>query len=137
MEEDKELDNFIRKSIKDIGLEKPTEGFTDLILSKIRANTQVSATFVYKPLISKTVWFLILLLVITIFLSVIFGQFEQETTWLWLTKLNDLASFNLFGKIPNLPISNTFVYGIVAVAFFVCIQTLILKKQIDKAYSFN
>lgn len=137
MEDDKNLDNFIRKSVKDIGLEKPTEGFTELILSKIQPSTQVSPAFVYEPLLSKKAWFLMLLIVAAIFVYVIYGQFEQETTWLWMAKLNDLASFNLFGKIPNIPISNTFVYGMLAVTFFVCIQILILKNRVDKAYNFN
>lgn len=137
MEENKKLDDFVRKSIKEVGLDNPSLDFTNLVMSKIQMDTERSAIFVHKPLLSKSTWFVIIAMVVAIFAYVIFGQPEQETTWLWFSKLNDLASFNLMGSMPNITISRTLTYGILAVTFFVWIQIFLLKKHIDKAYSLN
>lgn len=132
MEENKELDDFIKKSIQEVGLENPSEDFTNAIFSKIE--NQNSTTFVTKPLLSKYVWFGILTFVAAIFGFVIFGNMSMESTWGNAIQLNKLTSVNLSLKMPNLPFSNVFVYGLVAVAVFIWIQVLVLKKQLDKRY---
>ena len=132
MEEDKKLDSFIRKSIKELGLEKPSLQFTDVVLSKIQGNTSVSPTFVYKPLFSKSTWLIILTVVATIFVYLILDQSEIKTTWFSIAKLNQLASFNLFGKMPSLPISNTFVYGFLIFSFFAIVQVFMIKQRFNK-----
>lgn len=137
MEENKELDNFIRKSMHEVGLENPSLDFTNLVMSKIKVDTKRSPVFIYKPLFSKSTWFIIIAVVVAIFAYLIFGQPAVKTTWLSIAQLNKLASFNLMGKMPNIPVSNTFIYGILAVAFFVWVQILVLKKHFDKAYSHN
>jgi hypothetical protein len=137
MEENKELDAFIKKSIQEVGLDTPSLDFTNSVMSKIQIETERSAVFVHKPLFSKSTWFAIISMVIAIFAYVIFGQPEQETTWLWFSKLNDLASFNLMGSMPNIAVSRTLTYGILAVTFFVWVQIFLLKKHIDKSYSLN
>ena len=136
MEENKDLDDFIRRSVNEVGSENPSLNFTNLVMSKIKADTKRSSVFIYKPLFSKTTWFAIIAMVMAIFGSVIFGQHEQETTWLSVIQLNKLTSFNLFGNMPNFPVSSTFVYGILAVTIFIWVQIFILKKHFYKSYSF-
>lgn len=137
MEENKELDDFVRKSIQEVGLEEPSLDFTNLVMSKINSVTERSAVFEYKPLLSKPAWFVILSIVAAIFIYVILGQPEQESTWLWFSKVNRLTSFNVIGSMPNIEVSSTFLYGVLAVTFFVWIQIFLLKKHIYKTYSFN
>lgn len=137
MEENKELDDFIRKSINEVGLENPSEDFTNLVMSSIKVDSETSTVFKYQPLISKTTWFIIITLVAAIFAYVIFGQPNTKATWLSAIQLNKLSSFNLMGRMPSISVSNTFVYGILAVTFFVWIQILVLKKRVDKTYNFN
>ena len=67
MEENKELDDFIRRSIKAAGLEKPSVDFTDSVLSKIKLANEQESVMVTKPLFSKTTWFLILAAVVAVF----------------------------------------------------------------------
>jgi len=137
MEEDKKLDDFIRKSIKDIGLESPSVDFSDLIQAKILTNTNLSPHLTYKPLLPKTVWVFVVLFVAVIFAHAVFGQPELQTTWFSMAQLNKLASFNILGKIPIIPISSTLVYGILTFTIFVWVQILIIKKRVDKHYNFN
>jgi hypothetical protein len=137
MEENKELDDFIRKSVNQVGLEKPSVDFTNLVISKINANVARSSVFVHQPLFSTTTWFIIAAIVVAIFAYVIFGQTGQESTWNSIFQLNKLASFNLMGSIPKIPVSNTIFYGVLSVAFFGCLQIIVLKKRVDNAYKLN
>lgn len=137
MEENKELDDFLRKSIQEIGLDKPSLDFTSVVMSKINVEAERSVVFVHKPLFSTSTWFVVIAMVAAIFSYVIVGQSKKETTALWLSKLNNLTSFNLMAHMPEILVSNTFIYGILAVTFFVWVQIFLLKKHIDNAYSLH
>ncbi|MEP3208787.1 MAG: hypothetical protein ABJN95_06350 [Maribacter sp.] len=134
MEENKELDDFIRKSIKEAGLEKPAVDFTDAVLSKIRVANQNDSLLVAKPLLSKTTWFLTFAAVAAIFGYVLFSDSTTESTWLAAVKLNKLTSFNLSLNFPELSFSAAFIYGSIAIALFVWLQVFILKQRLDKRY---
>lgn len=132
MEDDKKLDDFIRKSIKEVGLDKPGKDFTSLVLSEIQVNGAASKSLVQKPLLSKSAWLVILMAVLTIFVYVIFNEPNLKSTWLSISKLNQLASFNLFGKIPSIHISKPFLYGFLTISFFGIVQVFLLKIRLDK-----
>lgn len=134
MEENKELDHFIRKSIKEAGLEKPSVGFTGSILSKIAVVNQNESALVIKPLLSKTTWFLILAAITVIFGYVLLSNSTTESTWLAAAKLNKLASFNHSLNMPELSFSTTFIYGSISIALCVWIQIFLLKQRLDKSY---
>ncbi len=132
MEENKELDNFIRKSIKEVGLEEPSVDFTDSVLSKIDVAKQKDSIQVTKPLFSKTTWFLTIAAVAALFGYVIFNSSNTESTWLAAAQLNKLTSYNLSLNIPELGFSTTFIYGSMTIALFVWIQVLLLKQRQNK-----
>jgi hypothetical protein len=134
MEENKELDNFIRKSIKEVGLEKPSLDFNDLVLSQLQKSTEKNTIFEHKPLLSKPVWFGIITTVIVIFAYALLGNPEIENIWFSISKLNQLTSFNLSGSVPNVEIPHTFVYGFLIFTFFVVLQVYMVKQRIDKRY---
>lgn len=134
MEENKELNDFVRKSIQEAGLENPSLDFTNLVMSKINVEEEKSVVFEYKPLLSKSAWFVIISIVVSIFGYVTFGLPEKESTWIWFSELNVLTSFNVIGSIPKIPVSKTILYGIMAVTFFGCLQIVLLKKRVDNVY---
>lgn len=131
MEENNELEDFIRKSIKEVGLEKPSVDFTDSVLSKIAAN-QKDSVLINKPLFSKTTWFIILAAIGFIFGYAILTNSNNESTWLAAVQLNKFTSFNLSLNLPSLGYSRTFIYGSIAVALFVWIQVFLLKQRLNK-----
>ena len=137
MEENKKLDDFIKKSIKEVGLEKPSVNFTDLVVSKIEAESAKPHVFQYQPIFSKSTWLIILAMVTAIFVYVIFGNPDLETTWFSISQLNKMTTFNVLGKIPSYDVSSTFVYGILIFTFFVMVQVLVIKQRFDKYYSLN
>lgn len=131
----KELDAFISKVVKEAGFEKPAKDFTVSILSKIELIAKKNSVQ-YAPIISKSTWVGIVFLVIVVFAYVIFTKSATETVgWLNILNLNKLAAFNTSLKIPELLISNTYVYGCIGLAFFVGIQVFLLKRHFEKWYT--
>lgn len=133
MEENKELEDFIRKSVKEVGLEKTSVDFTENVLSKIDLESRENV-LEHKPLFSKTVWFVVLSAVALIFGYAIFGGSSSESTWLAAVQLNKLTSFNLSLNIPKFSLPTAFIYGSVAIALSVWIQVLIVRQRINKKY---
>ncbi|GAB5475318.1 MAG: hypothetical protein Mars2KO_34170 [Maribacter sp.] len=135
MEENKELDDFIRKSVKELGFEQPPSNFTDAVLSKINASAQQLPTTVYQPVLSKKAWAGILIMVAFVFSYLIFLDPELEVGW--LSRLNTLTAFDWSGNLPDIRISNTFVYGTLIGAFFVVVQVFMIKHFFDRRYELS
>ena len=131
-DKDKKLDAFIRKTIIEAGLENPSVDFTRSVLSKIQADAQKSTAFVYRPLISKSVWMMILTAIAGVFVYSIWENPSSETSWLAVLKLNRFAEFNLLANSLNFYISNTVIYSFVGLAFFVWVQVFLLKSYMNK-----
>jgi hypothetical protein len=131
-DKDKKLDTFIRKAVIEAGLENPSVDFTRSVLSKIQADAQKSTAFVYRPLISKSVWLMILTAIAGVFVYSIWENPSSEINWLTVLKLNRFAEFNLLANSLNFYISNTVIYSFVGLAFFVWVQVFLLKSYMNK-----
>jgi len=129
MEENKELDDFIRKIVEEVGFEQPSDNFTNTTLSKIELITENNST-VYKPIISRSIWVGIVVVVIGIFIYVIFNKPSIEIGWLSLLNLNTSL------RIPDIFVSNIYIYACIVLAFFVGVQVLFLKRHFEKRYMF-
>lgn len=133
----KKLDAFISKVVKEVGVEKPAEDFTMSVLSKIELIAKKNSVQ-YAPIISKSTWLGIVFLVLIVFAYVIFTNSAIETAgWLNILKLNKFTAFNASLKMPELFISNVYVYGCVGLAFFVGIQVFLLKRHFEKRYTLD
>lgn len=134
MEENKKLDDFIKKSVQEVGLEKPSLDFTDLVLSKIEVESEKSPAFQYQPILSKSTWFIILAMVAAIFGYVIFGNPNLENTMFSFSQLNKMTAFNILGEIPSPEVSNTFIYSFLIFTIFVILQVFMIKQRLDRHY---
>ncbi len=137
MEEDKKLNEFLKKSVKMVGLEKPSSDFTQVVLSKITKETQIQKEYKYTPLFSKTAWVVVCSVVVAIFVSAIFANSSTESTLYTLLKLNQLTAFNLSGSLPNIPFLNIFMYGFCAIAFFAWMHIFLVYKPFKKRYQWQ
>ena len=137
MEENKKLDDFIKKSVQEVGLEKPSLDFTDLVLSKIEVESEISPAFQYQPILSKSTWFIILAMVAAIFGYVIFGNPNLENTMFSFSQLNKMTAFNILGEIPSPEVSNTFIYSSLIFTIFVILQVFIIKQRLDRQYDLS
>ena len=124
----KDLEKFVEKVMKSSKLESPSFEFTAKVMSQVTKISN-SAISVYRPLISKTTWGILLLLTFGI---VIFSVFSKDT--------NTLGWFDTFdlSKIPNLfsgiQVSRTVMYSLVMFAVMLFIQVPMLKHYFNKRF---
>lgn len=133
---DKHLDSLIGKVLKETELDSPSLDFTATIMSKVEALPQSEVT-VYKPLISKNVWFCIGALVLGLCIFLTFGGTIESSSWFSALNLNEISSVELptiaYPKVfSSITISKTFMYSIVIFAALLFVQIPLLKKQFDK-----
>ncbi len=133
MQEDKQpkFDEFIQKRIKEEGLEQPSMSFTQMVITKIETQKGNSQVLDYKPLISKKVWYAVVILVISIFTYLIYGNITVEFNWFPGVNMQQI---NFLERLPNFKVSNIYVYAFVGLAFFVGLQIVLLKNHFNKRY---
>ena len=130
--DEKKIEAFIDKLMSADALEQPSLDFTDKVMSKVEAISNSTAT-VYKPLISKPVW----ILIITGFLALVgYVIFKEPATGSGL-----LERFNLSGvsnPLENISFnfSKTLIYAMVLMAVMFSIQIPILKQYFNRRMSF-
>lgn len=134
---DKELDAFVKKAVKEVGLGQPSVTFTDMVLSKVQMVNGESPITRYKPLISKKTWWIIAALVIGVFVFVVFDSTRMEISWLSTSRLDWLSEYNIIDTLSGISISNTFVYGFLALTFFVYVQIILLKHYLNSRYALH
>lgn len=137
MNENKELDDFIKKMVREAGLESPSEHFTHQVLGKIQFDTQQSQATVYQPLISKNTWILLALVIVGLFAYLVLGTEDASTSWLSPLNADSLSKYNIFSLIANTTISETLSYSIIGLSIIVYIQLFLLKRYMDIRLSPN
>lgn len=122
-EEDKNVERFIEKIMQETSLETPSFDFTSKIMAQV--SVEKSKAIPYKPLISKPVWFSIIVSV----LGMVFYAFFARNS-----KSQFDFNFQFPNLIPNIPISDSTSYAVLIVAFMILIQIPILKIYYDKRF---
>lgn len=130
MNKENNIDNISRNLLKAANITNAPEGFTTNIMSKIEAQNNVELT-VYKPLISKLVWFLIAL--IALFTTIIALLFN-ETTGTSVIK-ESIPNFNysfiesINFSLPSIQLSDISIISIAIFGIFFFIQLIIIDKN--------
>ncbi|MGI9549595.1 MAG: hypothetical protein ACR2MT_00235 [Aurantibacter sp.] len=132
-EMDKRLDELTGKLLKDFSGETPSFDFTTQLMARVEGLSRSRITR-YKPLISKKLWLILIVLIAGIFSYLIFGNVQLEDTWASSKLLDLLPEMSSF-KLPDYQISNVLLYGVLGFTFFVGVQTLVLKRHFDKRFA--
>ncbi|MBD0779021.1 hypothetical protein HPE56_14565 [Maribacter sp. ANRC-HE7] len=128
------FDGFVRKNIKEDGLEQPSLNFTNAIRSKIEEEKKAKQILVYTPLIKSGVWYAMGAILIGGIGVVFYGGNVVKSNW-WPEKiLEQWSKVDLSNSIPEFPVSDIYVYAFVGLAFFVCLQIVVLKAHFAKHY---
>lgn len=127
---DKHLDKLSRHIIGKSAIEHPSIDFTKNVMSQIHAISQSKLT-VYRPLISKSMWFCIALLGIAGICYVVFSP-QSESLWFQKLSLDDYIS--LPNVVPDFKVSQTTFYVVVLFAVMFGIQLPLLKRQLEKRF---
>ena len=131
-EADKRLDEFTGKLLKDLLREVPSLDFTTRVMSQVEVLSK-SRKIEYKPLISKTMWWVLGVLVCGFFAYSILGNLRSESSWGLTSIFDSLPEMNSF-TLPDFKISNIFLYAVVGFAFFIGVQIFHLKNHFNKRF---
>lgn len=131
-QEDKQLDDFLRKAIKEVSLKTPAENFTEQLLQKIAVEKQQS-NISYTPIITTKGWIFIFsaILLIISYLYKSNTSVTSEQNQILAIFNNILSAFDFTFSI-NFP--ETFSYAIVLLIPLLLIQITLLKKHFNKQY---
>jgi len=134
---DKQLDDFVKKVVKNTGLETPSDDFTQSIMSKIVAQNEKSMATRYKPLISKTSWLVLGSIALFLLAYAIFGNLDLNVSW--IPRIDEVAPVEIrfFNTLANLQLPNTLVYSLTGLTFFIYVQIILLKKHLENRYAIN
>ncbi|WP_040282683.1 hypothetical protein [Psychroserpens damuponensis] len=135
---DKHLDHLSRKVMGKSAVESPSFDFTNRVMSQITSLSTSSAT-TYVPLISKTVWGLIIVLFValTVFLGFVTSHRQtthEKSSWLDRLALESISNYEFINPLAHLHLSQTTLYGIVLFAFMFSIQIPVLKHYFNKRF---
>lgn len=126
-QDEKKIENLIDQLMTNDSLEQPSIDFTKIVMSKVEAVSNSTAT-VYKPLISKSVWFIIL------------GSYVALVAYIYLkepiTNNGWFKRFEWSGVTPNLNFSSAVIYAFVLLAMMVGVQVPLLKHYFNKRMAF-
>jgi hypothetical protein len=122
----KKMEHFVGKVMKSSALESPSFDFTAKVMSQVTATSRSTVT-VYKPLISKSAWVVLVFLTIGL---IAFSIFNTDTTSLGLFDKLDFSRFS--NLISGVKISQTAMYSLVMFAVMLFVQVPILKHYFNK-----
>ena len=129
-----EINAFVKKYVSDLQLESPSTDFTSNIMDVILNIELSKSTVIYKPLISKKGWFLVLSILTAILIVPLRGV---ESKWITFPELNFsfLEKVNFTGLLDGFTVSNTVVYTACLFALLLSIQLFYLKGYFEKQIS--
>lgn len=131
---DKYLDDLTKKVIKIGSIESPSFNFTNAVMSQVEALGKNQLT-VYKPLISKKIWALILISFLLILVYILFfGTQTEPSGWLSTVDFSALTNNSVSNSLSSFKLSKTVMYAIVLFGIMFCIQIPFLKNHFDKRY---
>jgi len=131
--DDRRIEDLVNKLMKADSLEKAPIDFTDTVMSKIEALSE-SKAIVYKPLISKYVWWLIA----SSFVALVgYILFKQPNNTISLSERYNLPEVSL-NPLEGLSFdfSSTLMYATVLFAIMVSIQIPLLKQYFNNRLSY-
>ena len=102
-------------------------------MSQIKALEMDSVTM-YKPLISKTGWTVISIILLGVILYAIFGSNPEGSGWLSTVDLSVLSNFKLTNLLSGVTIPKTVTYGVVLFGLMLSVQVLFLKRHFNKQF---
>jgi hypothetical protein len=126
-----EMDAFAKKYVKEIPSETPSLDFTANLMKSIAQLEAVKSNIVYKPLISKKGWFVVVLAIVAVLL-IPFSSSKGEVFTLPKLDFSFLNILDFSDLIESLSVSNTTFTVAIIFGIFMAIQLIYLKGYFEK-----
>lgn len=134
MEKDeKKIETFIDNLMSADSLERPSLDFTDNVMSKVEAISNSTVT-VYKPLISKSVWYIIIGSFVALVGYIFLKEPVSNNSWFSSFDLSYIT-INPFENV-SFNFSKSLMYALVFLAIMMSIQIPLLKHYFNKRMTF-
>lgn len=127
-----ELDAFAKKYVSEIKSEKAPANFTANLMKEIKG-IEIKNTKTSSPLISKKVWYLLLVAFVALFF-IPFQPKEDKLVNVPELDFSFLHKFQLSNLIENLPVSSTLFYTFLFFGIMIFIQIIYLKNHLNRKY---
>lgn len=128
-DEDKLLEKLVDTVMKDSVLETPSLDFTTKVMSQV-LTTKTSEIYVYKPLISLSVWMIIFSCIIAVFIYNLLNGKPQNESWF----NHYLSQINNGGLGISFEFSKITLYSVVIATLMLFMQISFLKKYFDDQF---
>ena len=129
-----DFDAFLRKAVKEVGLEEPSKNFNQAIFTKLALKKEHELK-TEKPLIPMVGWLFIWISFSAVVASALFYGNGQKTDSKFLAYINKLIDLNAINNIPDFGISEIYMYGIIGLLIFLYVQIFVLKKYINNKFA--
>ena len=131
MKPDKNIEDFTKYIIEEAQVEGPSKNFVNKVMDAVKLEKELSSIKIYKPLISKTAWVLIIgvFTVISVFMLTGSTQSSSIFSKINFTFLDKIPSINLFESIH---FSNTFTFSFIFFSVLVLFQLLAIKNYFNR-----
>jgi hypothetical protein len=134
---DKQLNDFVKKIVRSAGLETPSDGFTQNIMSKIVVQEEKTTAIKYKPLISKRSWLILAAITIILFTYIIFGKLDLSISWLPNINSVTLNKIGFMEVLSQIHLPNTAVYALIGIMLFFYVQIIYMKRHLDNRFGLS
>lgn len=127
--ETKKLEQLIKNLMSNDTIEQPSIGFTDKVMNIVTTTVpKPSEVIIYKPLISKTVWFTIFISFAVLVVFIYYNQSGMTGGWLDSYKGNVINPFHGI----EFSYSKSVMYAFLTFALMVGIQIPLLRHYFNK-----
>ncbi|HEY5686727.1 MAG TPA: hypothetical protein VIS27_00295 [Yeosuana sp.] len=128
---DKEIEKLIDKMMKETTLESPSFDFTAQVMSQV-LKIKTNKVTVYKPLISKWIWYGIFISMLGLIAYLSFNDSVVTDGLLEKYNFEILPKFSISNIFSGLHFSRTTLYACILLTVMLFIQIPILKHHMDK-----
>lgn len=124
------LDVFTKKLVQELPEEKPSIDFSKNVMQEIYALENATEPIVQKPLIPKTIWAVLIAVIVLAsgYLFITVGTQDSILSGLELSKYTPSLSI----EMPSMSVSNITVYGFIFLAVMISIQIGYIKNHYSR-----
>tara|TARA_R110001583_G_scaffold4351_2_gene25208 strand:- start:45790 stop:46197 length:408 start_codon:yes stop_codon:yes gene_type:complete len=133
MKTGKNIEEFTKYIMKEVDVEKPSTDFLMNVMDAVKSESKASLSIVYKPLIPKSVWVLIVILFAALSVFVLTGSTVNYylLSQIDIPIVDKVLAFDLF---KNIHFSKIFTLSFIVFFAFVIVQLFFIKNYFNKQH---
>ena len=132
------IEDFTKFIMNDVQLEKPSADFVENVMGKISLENKPVIETIYKPLISKSSWFIIFLITIAFCVYFILGNTNQSSIFSFINiDVSFLNKININAVIENIHIPDIFSILFLFFTVLVIFQIFTIKNYFNSTVKNN